>query len=171
VAGKEIIRAGGIAALILFGCDKLAEAITVEISLPLVDCPCGNISLAAVACGEPATGREPGADKGTFELLPAEEEGDFGNPVVQAPTGAYLNPGETPRPPWVSRTAGSTAPALRLGPAARTASEVGGPIAITICLAGLALSTAGNSENWPERRRRGRRQKKSRATPGRRRAA
>ncbi|MGO9892949.1 MAG: hypothetical protein ACLPX8_01870 [Bryobacteraceae bacterium] len=170
VAGKEIIGTGGIAVLILLGCNKLAEGITVEFSLPLVDCPCGNIPLAAVACGEAAFGREAGADSGTFELLPAEEE-DFSNPVAQASAGAYLDPREAPRPLWVSGTAVVTAPALRLPAALRTVSEVGGPIAITICLAVLALSAAGNSAAWPEKRRRGRRQKKSRATPGRRRAA
>ena len=83
MAAKEIIGTGGIAALILFGCNQLAEAITMEIPPPLVDCPCGNIPLAAVACGEPATDGEPAGGKGTFELLPAEVE-DFSSPVAQA---------------------------------------------------------------------------------------
>jgi hypothetical protein len=166
VAGKEIIRTGGIVTLMLLGCGKLARANTIEILPPLVDCPCGRISLAAVACGETPIGREPGAEIGMFELLPAEV--DFSSPLEPSPAGEYLEPGLALQPRQAS---GTTAPALRLAVALLAVSGLGGPITITICLAGLALKSTGNSGTWPEKRRRGSRQKKSRATPDRRRAA
>jgi hypothetical protein len=166
VAGREAIRTGAVAALVWLSGGKLAEAITMEISPPLAERLCEELPWADVACGAPA-GEKSGSDEGGFELLPEEEEEEEeeenpGEPFVEV--GAATHLGHLPLPEWVPGPPTEHEPATLLPAAVRRAGEVGGPITITICLAGLVVKAGYDSG-------RGGHQKKRRATPDGRRAA
>ncbi|MGP8244495.1 MAG: hypothetical protein ACLQVN_08230 [Bryobacteraceae bacterium] len=148
-----MMRAGGIAALILLGCQEFAGAVTVELTPPPEGCFGENVP-APAACDVPG-GERGRADKGTFELAPAEEENST-SPAGQAPIGAYLPASEVPLPEPAPAADAESLPRSHVPVTVRIAGEIGEPIAITVCLAGLAMGTG---------------RKKSRATPGRRHAA
>jgi hypothetical protein len=145
--------------VVLLSCNKLAKAVTMEISLPSVPCASGNIPLAVVGCGERGTGGKSRGDTGTFELIPAAEENVQSPLLPQARVGLSLDT-EILRPQWVSAPADHK-PAHRLPPAIDKATATGGPIAATICLAWLLLSAGRNAEPWPPKRRRHRHHKKT----------
>lgn len=150
---RGMMREGGIAALLLLSCQEPAKAITAELSSPrLAGCLCENEQVSAVECGVSGGGERTG----TFELLPAEEE-SAGTRVAQKLGSAYLHASEVRLPEVIAQVAPESVPHAYIAVTVRTAGEIGEPIAITVCLAGLVVMGTGR--------------KKSRATPGRRHAA